>query len=329
MYADYERKKFFIKLHIADVNPDTLSKHKQQVRKTLIFEQNVWLENQYKNKVSLENIQYSRLENNHLFSPYMSMLTDFDKFKSKVKKEITLLEAIEFLGLGWIPTDEYGELFQDDIERCYQTDPYSEKGQQQIHALHKGIKRLEWLLNRGVHIKLGTDVTTDTNVVEPNIILGADNTFATITCVEPKLKSYKDAIIDFDDLRRALEEAKNLRCMNTYQVSMELHGLYLQKNNGFKKKIHGFSWKMGKEMPDTQKVLQYVMLRENIDVSIEEIHAQDLILKETFGNGLKSVFEKNMLMRKIKQYFFPGATKTIRFISTRCDIDESEFDFFE
>lgn len=330
MNGDFYQKKFFIKLYVADVDPKTLSKHKQQVRDKIILGNNVLQDHFYKCNVPLNDIWVSSYVDNHLFSPHMRMLFNVDNFKSTVKREITLLEAIEFLGLKWIPTDEYGEAWQDDRDRFYQKDPYSEKGQNQIYLLQKGIKRLELLLSRGMPIKFGAEIQVDTNIVGPDIKFGADNTFVTITCTEPKIKSYKDAIIDFYDLTRAVEMACKLECGDTYQLSMNLHGLYLQKNNGLKKEIHHFSWQHGgKIMPDAQCALQYIMLRENEYVDIEEVHAKDWLVGLNFGNGLRSVFNKNTLMAKVKQHFFTGNTKTIRFVSTICGIDEPEFEIFE
>lgn len=329
MDRNFYKQNFFIKLYVADVDPKKLSKHKQQIRNKIILENNILKECYAKYKTPLNNVWCSKYDANHLFPTYMKTLVDADKFKSEAKKEINLLQAIEFLGLGWIPTDEYGELYQDDRERYYQIDPYSEKGQDQITRLEKGIKRLQYLLVRGLTIKLKDEQQQKNTVVEPNIILGADKTYATITCVEPELKSYKDAVIDFYNLKLAFEKARNLECGDTYQISMGAHGLFLQKNNGFKKEIHHFSWKQGKHMPDNQQVLQYVMLRENTDISIEEIHRVGFLSGMNFGNGLKSIFRKNAMMRKIQQYFFPGATKTIRFCSTVCNINEPEFEKFE
>lgn len=202
-----------------------------------------------------------------------------------------LRQAIEFLALHRIPTDEDGEKFNHYDDRKYLSDAACE----QMEKINNATSQLEVLIkNRLVNCIL-TDKNNASFIAPAPVTIkltpNVDTGF-TLTC---NGQDYTNVAFDFDELEKAFKDYSQPQ--NTYTLTIDTKGLYLQINNREKEQLCRFNYKNG-VAPECFNVLQTIMNKPNTKFS-----SKDFPNTTNFFSLLNKFFAKPKL-RGIKNAFF-------------------------
>lgn len=203
----------------------------------------------------------------------------------------SLRQAIEYLGLKRIPTDEDGEKFNHYDDRKYLSDAACE----QMEKINNAISQLEVLIKKRLVKCILTDKNNEPFIAPMPATIELTPRLGdgfTLTCDGQK---YTNAAFDFDELEKAFKDYSQPQ--NTYTLTIDTKGLYLQINNGEKEKLCRFNYKNG-VAPECFNVLQTIMNKPNTKFS-----SKDFPNTTNFFSLLNKFFAKPKL-RGIKNAFF-------------------------
>ena len=149
-----------------------------------------------------------------------------------------LRQAIEFLALNRIPTDEDGEKFNHYDDRKY----LSEAACEQLKRINYAMPQLEVLIKKRLVKCILTDKNNEPFIAPAPVTIKLTPELGdgfTLTC---NGQDYTNAVFDFDELEKEFNVYKEPQ-RDVSKLTIDDNGVYLQVNNDEKQEVHSFNKK--------------------------------------------------------------------------------------